>query len=193
VPVVTPPGASDAPPGAEVVDDLARAFAALGVTGADPETERTAERVAELYQLLFRGRDPAAAPRLSLSAHGGEGLIIVKDLPFYSMCAHHLLPFFGQASVAYLPRGQVVGLSGIVNVVDYVAARPQIQERLAEQIADFLDEKLRPGGVIVHLQARHMCVEMRGPRKPSVVECVAARGALVDGQQRDEFFRRLHG
>jgi GTP cyclohydrolase IA len=188
---VTPPAHPAAAPAHDVVDLLARAFAALGITGDDPETEHTPHRVAALYAQLFRGRDPAAAPVLGLSAHAGEGLVLVKDVPFHSMCAHHLLPFFGQASVAYLPRGQVVGLGGIAGVVDYFAARPQIQERLAEQIADHLDERLQPTGVIVHLQARHMCVEMRGPRKPAVVECVAARGMLQDGPRRDEFFQRL--
>jgi GTP cyclohydrolase I len=180
-----------APPDTDAVALLQRAFAALGVTGRDPETERTAARVAELYRTLFRGRDPAAAPTLGLSPHPGEGLVLVKDLPFYSMCAHHLLPFFGQASVGYLPRGQVVGLGAIGHVVGYFAARPQIQERLAEEIADYLAVGLRPGGVIVHLAARHMCVEMRVPGKPAFVEYVAARGELVAGPTRAEFLGRL--
>lgn len=188
------PGAgSIAAPPDEAVDLLARAYAALGVTGGDPETERTPERVAALYRLLFRGRDPAGAPVLSATPHAGTGLVLMRDVPFHSMCAHHLLPFFGQASVGYLPRGEIVGLSAIVDVVDYFAARPQLQERLAEQIADHIDAQLRPGGVIVHLRARHMCVEMRGPRKRSLVEYAAARGALVDGCARDEFLRRLRG
>jgi GTP cyclohydrolase IA len=177
----------------EAVDLLARAFAALGVTGRDPETARTPQRVAELYRQLFRGREPAPPPPMGLTAHESEGLVLVKDVPFYSMCAHHLLPFFGHASVAYLPRRQVVGLGAIVNVVEYFAARPQLQERLAEQVASYIDEQLQPVGVIVHLQARHMCVEMRGPARTSRVEFAAARGALVEGHQRDEFFRRLRG
>jgi len=189
---VTAPAGSDAAD-PDVVDLLSRAYAALGVSGDDPETADTARRVAALYPLLFRGLDPAAVPRVSLSPHAGEGLVLVKDLPFYSMCAHHLLPFFGRAAVAYLPRGRVAGLGAIAEVVDYFAARPQLQERLVEQIADCLDEQLRPGGLIVHLQARHMCMEMRGAQKRALVEAVAARGALVHGRERDECLRRLPG
>ena len=195
----TPPTGPETPPAMDVaamdeaVDLLTRAYAALGITGTDPETARTPRRVAELYRELFRGRDQATAPHLRPMSHAGQGLVLVKDIPFHSMCAHHLLPFFGRASVAYLPRGHVVGLSAIVDVVDYFAARAQVQERLAEQIADHIDEELRPGGVIVHLRARHMCVEMRGPRKRSLVETVASRGEMVDGRPRDEFFRRIRG
>lgn len=180
-------------PDAEPGDLLEMAFARLGIVGADPETDRTAERVAELYRQLFRGLDPSAAPRIGLSGHPGRGPVIVKALPFHSMCAHHLLPFFGEASVGYLPRGHVVGLGAIAEVVAYFAARPQLQERLAEQVADYLAENVPSDGVIVHLQARQMCVEMRGVRKPSVVEYVAARGSFVEGPSREEFLRRLRG
>jgi GTP cyclohydrolase I len=173
------------------VSHLERALELLGVRANDTETDRTPERVAELYRQLFRGLDPSAAPVPSLSPHAGTGLVVVTQLPFYSMCAHHLLPFFGHAAVGYLPRGQVVGLGAIADTVDYFAARPQLQERLTEDIAGFLDDKLGSRGLIVHLRARHMCVEMRGPRRPSFVETTAARGELVDGPLRGEFLRRV--
>ncbi len=175
----------------EVVAHLRQAYDALGILGQDPEAERTPERVAQLYRELFWGLDPAAAPGLSLSPHVGRDLVVLRGIPFASMCVHHLLPFFGWAAVGYRPDGQVAGLSSIVEVIGYFAARPQLQERLAEQIADHLDEHLRPDGLIVHLRARHMCVEMRGPTRPCLVECLAARGCLVSGPERDEVVRQV--
>lgn len=185
------PARHRSPAHAEVVQLFERAFLALGIHGADPEATRTPERVARLYEELFWGLDPSAAPKLSLSSHEGRDLVILRDVPFYSMCVHHLLPFFGRAAMAYRPNGQVAGLSSLVDVVQYFAARPQLQERLAEQIAAYLAEHLRPEGLIVQLVARHMCVEMRGRSRPCHVECLAARGCLVSGADRAEALRRL--
>ncbi len=179
------------PPQPEVEALLRQAFQLLGIGNQDAEGARTAERVARLYRELFWGLDPSGAPEISLLPHRGQEPVILRDIPFYSMCVHHLLPFFGWAAVGYRPEGQVAGLSTIVEVIEYFAARPQLQERLAEQIADYLQEHLQPRGLVVWLRARHMCVEMRGPSRQAWVECLASRGCLVSGTDRGELLRLL--
>lgn len=155
--------------------DRPRAMAAvrelLLAIGEDPDREGLAEtpaRVADMYAEIFQGltRDPNEDVKL-FTEQRHEELIAVLDIPLYSMCEHHLLPFFGQAHVVYLPReGQVFGLSKIARIVDDFARRPQLQERLTSQIADFLVEAANPLGVCVVVEAEHLCMTMRGVRKP---------------------------
>jgi GTP cyclohydrolase I len=154
----------------------------LDVT-AEPELEDTPERVAALYAELLSGLDPGALDELATFPHasaGGNDLIVVRDLPFYSLCVHHLVPFFGHAQVAYLPADRIIGISGAARLLDHYARRPQLQERITTQIADHLERLAAPRGVAVVLEARHLCMEMRGIRKPGRVETRVVRGELAE-------------
>ena len=150
---------------------------------AEPELVETPARVAALYAEIFAGMDPANEPELATfprPREAGEDLVMVRDMPFYSLCIHHFVPFFGRAHVAYLPGDRLIGISGIPRVLDHVARRPQLQERIGDQVAAHLERALAPRGVAVILEARHLCMEMRGSRKPGWVETRALRGALAD-------------
>ncbi|MEJ5277631.1 MAG: GTP cyclohydrolase I FolE, partial [Thermogemmata sp.] len=138
--------------------------------GEDPDREGlrdTPERVARMYAEVFSGlhEDPALHLRKTFVQKHDE-MVLVKDIPFASFCEHHLLPFIGLAHVAYLPNGRIVGLSKLARVVEVVSRRPQVQERMTEQIADLIMEHLRPRGVAVILEADHTCMSLRGVRKP---------------------------
>lgn len=156
---------------------------ALGLDASrDPELAGTPARVAELYAEIFSGLEPAASPDLVTfpkPAGAGEDLVVVRDIPFHSLCVHHFVPFFGVAHVAYLPGERLVGISAAARLVDHYARRPQLQERLTAQVADHLERLVAPRGVEVVLEARHLCMEMRGIRKPGRVETRTARGALA--------------
>ena len=139
--------------------------------GEDPDREGlldTPARVARMYEEVFAGltEDPARHFEVTFDEHHEE-MVLVKDIPFYSMCEHHLVPFFGKAHVAYRPPrdGRICGLSKLARLVEAFAKRPQVQERLTSQIADTLIEQLDPQGVIVVLEAEHMCMSMRGVKK----------------------------
>ncbi|MDY2941847.1 MAG: GTP cyclohydrolase I FolE [Varibaculum sp.] len=143
----------------------------LIAVGEDPEREglrETPQRMARAWAEMLSGmrEDPSEHLERTFDI-GHEEMVIVRDIPFYSMCEHHLLPFFGTAAVAYVPsEGRVTGLSKLARVVEGYARRPQVQERLTGQIADALVERLEPRGVAVLLQAEHLCMTMRGIRKP---------------------------
>ena len=139
----------------------------------DPEMAGTAERVNELFQ-SFRVREP---PVVAVIPMLGSGRVTLREMPFHSICAHHLLPFFGTASVTYLPNAAIAGLGSIPRTLQHFAQQPQLQERLANQIADHLVQALEPHGLVVRLIARQLCVEMRGPRCAAEVEVTAVRGA----------------
>jgi GTP cyclohydrolase I len=165
----------------------------LEAIGEDPNREGlrdTARRVAKMYADLFQGlyEDPRDHLTVLFDEQHDE-MVLVKDVPFYSMCEHHLLPFQGQAHVAYLPRGKVVGLSKIVRVVEAFARRPQVQERLTSQIADLMMEELDAHGVAVVIEASHTCMTMRGVKKPdSSVVTSAMRGIFKTAEAtRNEF------
>jgi GTP cyclohydrolase I len=140
--------------------------------GEDPRREGikgTPRRVAEMYAELFSGLD--ADPKAELAVNFEEGyeeMVILRDIPFYSMCEHHLLPFYGIAHVGYIPSpgGRVVGVSKLARVVEICARRPQLQERMTQQIADAIFEALQPDGVAVVIKAEHLCMVMRGIKKP---------------------------
>lgn len=150
------------------------------------ETDReglkdTPKRVARMYADLFSGLHTDPAKELTSFKQGEhEEMIIVKDIPFYSICEHHLVPFFGKAHVAYVPtRGNVTGLSKLVRVVEGFAKRPQVQERLTSEIADCLMKKLNPRGVLIIIEAEHLCMSMRGVKKPGTLTITSAvRGVL---------------
>ena len=136
----------------------------------------TPSRVAEMYEEIFSGvrRDPAKELEVILEQKHEE-IVLLKGIPLYSVCEHHLLPFLGKANVAYIPKqGRVTGLSKIARVVDILAKRPQVQERLTTQIADIIMSKLNPMGVMVVIEAEHMCMSMRGVEKPGTLTVTSA-------------------
>lgn len=142
----------------------------------------TPDRIARMYEELFAGMNKDATEHLSktFSVDNNE-MVIESDISFYSMCEHHLLPFYGKAHVAYIPNGRVVGISKLARTVEVYARRPQIQERMTGQIADALMECLNPKGAIVMIEAEHMCMTMRGIKKPgSKTVTYAARGAFEE-------------
>jgi len=181
------------------VEQVAAAFRAflesLGLDLGDPNLVGTDHRVARAYQEMLGGLR-RAEPRLSTFPNTKRytGLISVTDVPFYSICAHHFLPFFGAAHLAYVPRERLVGLSKLTRVIDFYARRPQLQEELTEQIAALVDERLAPAGLIVSIEARHLCMEMRGVSRPGVTTRTAAvRGTLQDNRLQQQFFDQLRG
>jgi GTP cyclohydrolase IA len=166
--------------------------------GEDPTREglvRTPERVAEMYEEIFCGlrNDPAAVLQVGFDEHHEE-MVILKDIPFYSMCEHHLLPFHGKAHIGYIPSGRVVGISKLARAVEILARRPQLQERLTSQVADCIMDNVKPWGVGVVIQAEHLCMTMRGIRKPgSVVVTSANRGIFRTRQETRAEFLALIG
>jgi GTP cyclohydrolase I len=178
---------------AEVARNLEAALDRLGLDLTETDLQGTPARVAELWRELFSGLDPAGAPKFtSLSnADPAAGLVMARGLRFYSMCAHHLLPFFGRAHVAYLPGVRLAGLGDLARVVDYFSRRPTLQEFIAADVAEFIDKHLEPRGVAVLLEGRHLCMEMRGQKREAVVESSAYRGVFQDPEPRREFLQRL--
>ncbi|HRZ09461.1 MAG TPA: GTP cyclohydrolase I FolE [Gemmatimonadales bacterium] len=168
----------------------------LELVGEDPDRDgllKTPERVERAMRWLTRGYDLDAAEVIgdALFEETHQNMIVVRDIEFYSMCEHHMLPFFGKAHVAYIPDGRIVGLSKVARVVDVFARRLQVQERLTDQIAEALDDALAPRGVGVVLEASHFCMMMRGVEKQGSRTLTSAlRGAFrEDASTRDEFLR----
>ena len=170
----------------------------LTTLGEDPEREglvRTPERVAKAYQFLTHGyaMDPHAVLRSALFEESYSEMVLVKDVEVFSLCEHHMLPFFGKAHIAYIPDGKIVGLSKIPRVVDVFARRLQVQERLTIQIRDAVQEVLEPQGVAVVIEARHLCMMMRGAEKQnSMTSTSAMSGEFLNNiHTRAEFMRLI--
>lgn len=148
--------------------------------------QETPQRVARMYEEVFSGLTQSAEEhfRLSFNAEHRE-MVLVKDIPFYSMCEHHLVPFFGHAHLAYIPgeQGQVCGLSKLARVVDLYAKRPQLQERFTTQIAQALVDHLKPSGVMVVVEAEHLCMTMRGVKKPGAKTLTSAVRGVFQANQ----------
>ena len=153
----------------------------------------TPDRVARMYEEIFCGMEEDAGEHLSkVFAAENEGVVLEKDIVFYSTCEHHMMPFFGRAHIAYLPQGTVVGLSKLARTVEVYARRLQIQERMTGQIADAVMEHLKPRGVMVILEAEHMCMTMRGIKKPGTgTVTVAVRGAFEDNALQEQVWHML--
>ena len=173
----------------------------LEAIGEDPDREglvRPPERVAAMYEEIFAGltADPADNLAVTFAADHDE-MIMVKDIPLYSVCEHHLAPFIGRAHLAYIPNanGRITGLSKLARLVDAYSRRPQVQERLTSQIADEIDEKLAPRGVLVVIEAEHLCMSMRGVQKPGPTTVTSAvRGLFRDNAAtRAEAMAFIHG
>jgi GTP cyclohydrolase I len=160
----------------------------------DPNYEHTPERVAKMYLEMFHGLREGAEPKVTTfpNEEGYHHMVIEREIPFYSMCAHHFVPFYGHAHIAYIPEDKVVGLSKLPRILEFYAKRPQLQERLTEQVAEFLWSRLKPQGVMVVVEARHLCVEMRGVKKPGALTTTSAlRGCFSDRKVREEFLALL--
>jgi GTP cyclohydrolase I len=195
--------ADDDKPAASTPVDLPRIERAvreiLAAVGEDPDREgllETPARVARMYAELFRGLH--TDPRVHLQKFFTEKydeMVLVKDITFNSMCEHHMLPFIGKAHIGYVPNGKVVGLSKLARVVEEVSHRPQVQERMTEQIADLLIEELQVKGVAVVIEASHSCMSIRGIRKPGAVCVTSAMKGLFRSNlsSRAEVMQLIYG
>ena len=177
-----------------VAGHMAAIMSELKLDLDDPNYEQTPERVAKMYLEMFHGLREGAEPKITTfpNEEGYHHMVIEREIPFYSMCAHHFVPFYGHAHIAYIPESEVVGLSKLPRILEFYAKRPQLQERLTEQVAEFLWTKLQPQGVMVVIEARHLCVEMRGVKKPGALTTTSAlRGCFADRMVREEFLALL--
>ncbi len=171
----------------------------LSLLGEDPEREglqKTPMRVAKAMQVLTRGysQDPQKVLTDALFREEYSQMVIVKDIDFFSMCEHHMLPFYGKAHVAYIPNGYITGLSKIARVVDIFSHRLQVQERLTQQIKECIDQTLHPLGVMVVIEAKHMCMQMRGVEKQNSITTTSDFcGAFNQAKTREEFMNLLRG
>ena len=164
---------------------------ALGLDLGDPNLSGTEWRVARAFRELFAGHYAGTEPRMQTfpNAEGYAETVSLTDIPFHSLCAHHFLPFFGTAHLAYVPKGRLVGLSKLARVVDFYSRRPQLQERMTEQIAALIEKRLQPAGVMVVVHARHLCMEMRGVGKAGLTTTTSAiRGVFEDEGWRQKLY-----
>lgn len=172
----------------------------LAAIGEDPDREglqETPARVARMYEEIFSGLEDDPTRHLKIfNEQDNQEMVVVRDIPIYSMCEHHLVPFMGKAHIAYIPdKGKVIGLSKLARIADTFAKRPQLQERLTAQIADFLYKELSPLGVAVVIEAEHLCMTMRGARASgAMTETSALRGVMrSDARTRAEAMSLLRG
>ena len=171
----------------------------LEFIGDDPDRvglKDTPERMLRMFAEMFRGYDPAQKPQITTFPNGLDGIIydnmVVDSGTFYSVCEHHLLPFYGKAHVAYIPNGKVAGLSKLARTVEVFARRPQIQENMTAQIADALEKYLKPKGVMVMIEAEHMCMTMRGVQKPgSKTVTTMVRGVFAEDYSLQQTFLQM--
>ena len=166
----------------------------LGLDTNDPNLAETDIRVAKMYLEMFHGLAQGAEPKVTTfpNEEGYSHMVMETQIPFYSMCAHHLVPFYGHAHIAYIPRDRILGLSKFARILEFYAKRPQLQERLTEQVVTFFEEKLQPLGAMVVIEARHLCVEMRGVKKPGALTVTSAlRGIFHQKPVREEFLDLL--
>ncbi len=184
----------------EGLDELASHYKqVLTLLGEDPEREglqKTPMRVAKAMQVLTRGytQDPHKVLTDALFEEKYNQMVIVKDIDFFSMCEHHILPFYGKAHVAYIPNGYITGLSKIARVVDIFSHRLQVQERLTEHIMQCINDTLKPQGVMVVIEAKHMCMQMRGVEKQNSITTTSAySGVFESSKTRNEFMDLLRG
>ena len=182
----------------EGLDELAEHYkSVIELLGEDPEREglqKTPMRVAKAMQILTRGysQDPHKVLTDALFEEKYNQMVIVKDIDFFSLCEHHILPFYGKVHVAYIPNGYITGLSKIARVVDIFSHRLQVQERMTQQIKDCIDETLHPLGVMVVVEAKHMCMQMRGVEKRNIITTTSDfSGAFKQAKTREEFMKLL--
>jgi GTP cyclohydrolase I len=175
---------------ARIAEHVGAILDILHLDRRDPNLVGTPERVAKMYLEMFHGLVEGAEPEVTTfpNEENYQAMVMERDIPYYSLCAHHLVPFYGHAHIAYIPNRSIVGLSKLPRILEFYAKRPQIQERLTEQVADCLWGKLQPLGAMVVIEARHLCVEMRGVKKPGALTVTSAiRGCFEDRKVRSEF------
>ena len=178
----------------EIAHHFSKIMEVLELDLTDPHLKDTPERVGRMYLEIFRGLQADADPKITVFPNEEKysNMVVVSNIDYFSVCSHHMIPFFGQAHVAYIPSEKIIGLSKIARIVDYFSRRPQLQERLTEQIVDFMDDKLKPKGTIAVLEGRHMCMEMRGIEKVGAATSTSAiRGCFEEQRVRDEFFELI--
>ena len=182
----------------KITTDIAKQYKlVLETLGENPEREgllKTPERVAKALQFLTQGysQDAAEILRSAMFAEDYKQMVVVKDIEIYSMCEHHMLPFFGKAHIAYIPNGHIVGLSKIPRVCDTFARRLQVQERLTTEIRDCIQDTLNPDGVAVVLECSHLCMQMRGVQKQNSVTTTSAfTGEFLKDKTRAEFMQLI--
>jgi len=179
---------------ARIAEHVAGIMGELNLDLQDPNFVDTPRRVARMYLEMFHGLREGAEPKVTTfpNEEGYHHMVIEREIPFYSMCAHHFVPFYGHAHIAYIPESRIVGLSKLPRILEFYAKRPQLQERLTEQVAEFLEHSLQPQGVMVVIEARHLCVEMRGVKKTGALTTTSAlRGCFADRKVREEFLALL--
>ncbi|MDX1277573.1 GTP cyclohydrolase I FolE [Oceanihabitans sediminis] len=182
----------------QVTEDIKQQYKSIiEDLGEDTKREglvKTPERAAKAMQFLTQGyhQDPAEVLRGAMFKEDYKDMVIVKDIELYSLCEHHILPFFGKAHIAYIPNGQIVGLSKLPRIVDIFARRLQVQERLTHQILDCINDTLKPEGVAVVIEASHMCMMMRGVQKQNSVTTTSGfRGQFEKIETRNEFLNLI--
>ena len=180
----------------ELAENYKNILQLLGEDTAREGLQKTPMRVAKAMQVLTRGytQDPHKVLTDALFEEKYNQMVIVKDIDFFSMCEHHMLPFYGKAHVAYIPNGYITGLSKIARVVDIYSHRLQVQERLTQQIKDCIQNTLHPHGVMVVVEAKHMCMQMRGVEKQNSITTTSDfSGAFRQAKTREEFMNLLRG
>ena len=189
---MTPPFIPSEKKTQQIAQHIANLIQLIGEDTAREGLKKTPTRVGEAMQFLTQGYQQNAEDILrgALFEEDYRQMVVVKDIPFYSLCEHHLLPFFGKAHVAYIPNGKITGLSKIARVVDVFARRLQVQERMTTQIKDCIQQTLNPLGVMVVIEAEHLCMQMRGVQKPHAVTTTSDfTGAFNRAETREEFLR----
>jgi len=182
----------------QVTDDVKDRYKSI-ITDLGEDTNRdgllkTPERAAKAMQFLTQGydQDPVDILKSAMFKESYNEMVIVKDIELYSLCEHHILPFFGKAHIAYIPNGYIVGLSKLPRIVDVFARRLQVQERLTEQVLDCINDTLKPQGVAVVIEASHMCMMMRGVQKQSSTTTTSGfRGQFEKNETRNEFLKLI--
>ena len=178
----------------EIKSSFTNIICSLGENSGREGLLKTPERAAKAMQFLTEGydKDPNEILKSAIFSESYNEMVIVKDIELYSLCEHHLLPFFGKAHIAYIPNGHIVGLSKIPRIVDVFSRRFQVQERLTEQILDCINDTLKPNGVAVVIEASHMCMMMRGVQKQNSTTTTSGfRGAFKDTDTRNEFLKLI--
>lgn len=191
---MTPPFIPSEKKTQQIAQHIANLIQLIGEDTAREGLKKTPTRVGEAMQFLTQGYQQNAEDILrgALFEEDYRQMVVVKDIPFYSLCEHHLLPFFGKAHVAYIPNGKITGLSKIARVVDVFARRLQVQERMTTQIKDCIQQTLNPLGVMVVIEAEHLCMQMRGVQKPHAVTTTSDfTGAFNRAETREEFMNLI--